>query len=156
MFKKTIVYILISCFVFSPVFAISQPTPGSFNVKVEYIYTDGDRMIVSWNEGKEKHTLFPVKEGNDPINLPNYYKTGELYPASNPTTQMRVYDNSNNPHLFNLDANASTAQTAPKSAQTDQTTYHQQQNDDVDLNLIVTIGCAVVLILVLGWLWSGH
>jgi hypothetical protein len=114
MLKKTIICILISCLVFSPVFA--KESPNSFNVKIEYIYTEGNRMIVSWNEGQEKHTLYPVTEGGNPINLLNYYKAGELYPASNPTTQMRVYDNSNNPHLFNLDTNAGTGQAAPQAA----------------------------------------
>lgn len=156
MLKKTIVYLLISCLLVSAAFAKAGTTPGSFNVKVEYIYSEGNRMIVSWNEGKEKHTLFPVTEGGNPINLINCYLAGESYPASNPTTQMRVYDNSNNPHLFNLDGNTGTVQAAPKTTQTNQTTYQEQHNDDADLALIVTVGCAIVLVLVLGWLYSGH
>jgi hypothetical protein len=156
MLKKAIISLLISCLIISPVFA--KASSNSFNVKVEYIYTEGDKMIISWDEGKEKHTVFPVKE--DPINLPNYYKAGESYPASNPTTQMRVYDNSNDPHLFNLDANPGTAQAVPTTTQatpSHSAKYYeaQQQNDDTALYAFVTIGCVVVLFLVVGWLYNG-
>jgi len=118
MLKKTIVYILISCLSFSAAFAevAYAVAPGSFAVKVDYIYSDGNRMIISWNEGKEKHTLYPVTEGGNPINLLTYYKAGKLYPASSPTTQMRVFDENGNTHLFNIDTNTGAGQAAPQAA----------------------------------------
>jgi len=138
--------------IISPVFA--KASPNSFNVKVEYIYTEGDRMIVSWDEGQVKHTLYPVTEGGNPINVLTYYKAGEFYPASNPTTQMRVYDNSNNPHLFNLDANAgapqAAPQAAPKTAPHNQPTYSNQlsdASDAIDILLAVTLIVGVVVTL---------
>jgi len=166
MIKKAIICVLISCFVFSPAFAevTYAVAPGSFAVKVEYIYSDGNRMIISWNEGKEKHTLYPVTEGGNSLNLLTYYKAGKLYPASSPTTQMRVKDDSGNTHLFNIDTNTGAEQAAPTTAPQsgpqatpkNQPAYSEQQPKDDTLQSVgLGLAVAVLVIMLVGGLTSS-
>ncbi len=104
MFKKVITIFLITSMFISSVYA------GNFNVKLDKIYPSGDKMLISFNEGKNSALLVLVKEEGKPaVLLTKIFKPGSSYPCyySNPTnTEVMVYDDNGDAHKFLDDTNS--------------------------------------------------
>jgi hypothetical protein len=103
MIKRIIAVFLIMIMFCSGVFA------GNFTVKLEKIYPAGNKMMVSWEEGKKSALLVAVKEEGPTVNLTTHFKVGGMYPASytnNLYTELIVYDDNGNTQKFIDDTNS--------------------------------------------------